>query len=572
MPIHKFSYGTWLPAHHRLNDNDRIAIAHHISHLPDAPSFLLVPLARADDPRDLWQPTLDAARQSVYPNWKIAVPEIWAPVDLEDGQCNWQPGPGIEPAGCRSAFFNAVCAGPDIGGDFVIPLPPGAILDERALYEFACSIVKEPEGQVFFGDQDQISGLTREYHSPRFKTAFDPDLMFGRDALGLPVAYRQDLLGQFPDLLTGIAYSSVALHDLALKAMTVTPSGQFVHVPGILCHLLDKAGAQPDWDPATARAIIQGYAEREAGAAVKVEPAPLAPAWCRVTRELPSDPPLVSIIIPTRDSLTYLDNCVRGILDKTGYQNVEILIVDNGTTNKAAVVLLRRLAADPRVRIISHPGPFNYPALNNEAARQARGEILLLLNNDTEVMHADWLDEMVSQALRMGVGAVGAKLHYADGRIQHAGVLLGRGDMLTHQLRLSAASDPGPQGELALTRTVLAVTGACLATRRSVFLDVGGLDEGLTVAFNDIDYCLRLNDHGYRVVWTPFAALYHLESVSRGAEDTPEKIARLARELAVMNGRWHEDLMRDPFHNPNLDFGWTETHLSLRPPQKSWVV
>jgi GT2 family glycosyltransferase len=563
------NYGAWRATYHCLNSDDRKAITDHIAGFPQAPTFLLVPLARADDPPDAWRAVIDAARRSLYQNWKIAVPESWSTVAIEHEHRGWRPDPPVESAGCRSRFFNAVCANRNAPDEFILPLPPGALLDERALYEFARAILREPETRVLFGDEDQVGGFTGEHHSPRFKTAFDPDLMFGRDALGLPVAYKAEILNALGGLLTDGPCSSVVLHEFALRAMTHVAASHFVHVPAILCHLADSAGASPDWDPAAARAIISGYARTEAGAAVAVEPAPLAPAWCRVRRSLPANLPLVSIIIPTRDSRTHLSNCIAGILNRTQYGNIEILIVDNGTVDAAAVSVLRQLAIDHRVRVLREPGPFNYPALNNVAARDARGDVLLLLNNDTDVMHEDWLHEMVSHAMRMDVGAVGAKLHYADGRIQHAGVVLGRGDMLSHQLRLSAASDPGPHGELALARTVLAVTGACLATRRSVFLEVGGLDESLAVAFNDVDFCLRLNDHGYRVVWTPFARLYHLESASRGYENTPEAIARMDRELAIMRSRWHADLRHDPFHNPNIDYDWNETRLSASPPPNS---
>ena len=218
----------------------------------------------------------------------------------------------------------------------------------------------------------------------------------------------------------------------------------------------------------------------------------------------------LEIIVPTRDNAELLARCADAVLHRTDYAQIELLIVDNESATSDSLVLLAELATDNRVRVLRRPGPFNYSALNNAAARDALGEVLLLLNNDTDVLSPGWLREMVAQALRPGVGAVGAKLLYADGRIQHAGVVLGNGG-IAHQLRLASRADPGPMGELALARTVLAVTGACLAIRRATFLEVGGLDEdNLAVAFNDIDLCLRLADHGYRTVWTPFAELLHL--------------------------------------------------------------
>jgi GT2 family glycosyltransferase len=212
---------------------------------------------------------------------------------------------------------------------------------------------------------------------------------------------------------------------------------------------------------------------------------------------------------------------------------------------------------------VSHPGPFNFSALNNAAAKQARGEVLVLLNSDVHVIDPGWLREMVSHAVRRDVGAVGAKLLYIDERVQHAGVVLGPVGQMTHLLRLSRRDDPGYGNQLALARTLSAVTAACLAIRSSVFLEVGGLDEKeLHVAFNDIDLCLRLGDYGYRIVWTPGAELFHLESASRGPDDKP----RLDREWQHMRQTWGGLLENgDPFHNPSLLFEWNRTEIPSSP-------
>jgi GT2 family glycosyltransferase len=224
------------------------------------------------------------------------------------------------------------------------------------------------------------------------------------------------------------------------------------------------------------------------------------------------------------------------------------------------------------VRVLRHAGPFNFAALNNAAVREARGEIIVLLNNDIDVIHADWLRELVSHALRPDVGAVGARLLYPDGRVQHGGVVLGPGLNAAHMLRLAEGGDAGYGGQLAMTRSFSAVTGACLAIRRAVFDEVGGLDAiNFAVSFNDIDLCLRLGEYGYRVVWTPFAELFHLESQSRGKPDTPEKLAREMREVGALWRLWRHAFDADPFHNPNLACAWDEP-LHLCPPRhrKPW--
>ena len=250
---------------------------------------------------------------------------------------------------------------------------------------------------------------------------------------------------------------------------------------------------------------------------------------------------------------------MRGLLNSTEYGNLEVLIVDNGSSEPDALRLLDEMEADPRVRVLRDGRPFNYAALNNCAAREATGEFLLLLNNDIEVTDAGWLREMVSQALRPGVGTVGAKLLYPDGRIQHAGVVLGVGSfdggpgIAGHFGHNEPKESVGYFGHSALQRTVSANTAACLVVRRAVFLEVGGFDEAnLPIAFNDVDLCLRIGQRGLRHVWTPFAELLHHESASRGKDHSPENIARSDSENHHMRKAWGVLLDSDPFFNPNF--------------------
>ena len=282
------------------------------------------------------------------------------------------------------------------------------------------------------------------------------------------------------------------------------------------------------------------------------------PGALRVIWPIPAPEPLVSVIIPTRDRADLLSQCVDGVLHRTEYSNLELLIVDNESVETDTLTLLDRLThSDGRVRILHHPGVFNYSALNNAAAREARGEVLLLLNNDIDVIESAWLSELVAQAIRPDVGLVGAMLRYPNEQVQHAGMVLGPDGHATHLCRFSSRNDPGYFGQLALPRTLSAVTGACAAIRRAVFFEVGGLDEvNLPVTFNDVDLCLRLGDYGYRVVWTPGAELFHLECATRGLDTAdPAKSERFLRDLKHMRNAWGS-LMEsaDPFHNPNLLF------------------
>jgi GT2 family glycosyltransferase len=227
--------------------------------------------------------------------------------------------------------------------------------------------------------------------------------------------------------------------------------------------------------------------------------------------------------------------------------------LDNQSRCKKTLKYLRALSKEPRVRIIKYDYPFNFSAINNYGAKQAQGELLALVNNDVEVISPDWLSEMVSHACRPEVGCVGAKLYYSDGRIQHAGVVLGIGKVAGHSHKFFPKNAPGYFMRLRLVQNYSAVTGAALVVRKSVYEEVGGLNEtSLTVAFNDVDFCLRVRERGYQNIWTPYAELFHHESVSRGAEDSPEKLQRFNREVDYMLECWGDKLIHDPCYSPHL--------------------
>jgi GT2 family glycosyltransferase len=263
---------------------------------------------------------------------------------------------------------------------------------------------------------------------------------------------------------------------------------------------------------------------------------------------------LVSIIILTRDQSPLLRKCLRSIKEKTDYGRYEIIIVDNDSSDPATCAFLREIAADERIRVLSAPGKFNYSRLCNYGAVAARGEVLLLLNNDVEVINSDWLSELTSQVMRREVGVVGVRLLFPDGRLQHAGIILNPQRIGSYAYFQRPSSDSGYFSQTQIVRNAGAVTGACMAVRTEVYLAMGGLNErDLTIAFNDIDFCLRVRERNLRVVWTPYADLIHHESSSRGLEDTEEKQARFQQELRYMQQRWAELLCDDPFYNPNLD-------------------
>jgi GT2 family glycosyltransferase len=281
---------------------------------------------------------------------------------------------------------------------------------------------------------------------------------------------------------------------------------------------------------------------------------------------LPDPAPRVSIIIPTRDRVDLLERCVTGILNRTEYPDIEILIVDNQSKESTTLDYLKKITTDQRVRILSYDRPFNYSAINNLAASEAAGSLLCFLNNDIEVIGADWLTEMASQAVRPGVGAVGAMLYYPNGQIQHAGIIAGLGGVAGHAHHRLPRGDPGYFGRAALVQNMSAVTAACLVMPKRLFDRLGGLNETeLAVAFNDVDLCLRIRDAGYRIVWSPHAQLYHHESASRGSDTDPDKIERFRAEVGYMMRRWRHVLDRDPYYNPNLRLDGADFGLAFPP-------
>jgi GT2 family glycosyltransferase len=434
-------------------------------------------------------------------------------------------------------------------GDFVVFLDKNDLLAENAMYEIAFEVGVEPDIDIVYTDFDHILPDGHRY-GPFFKPGWSPELLLAYDIVSHVAAYRRALVHTLGGLR--VEFEGAEYHDLALRATAGGRAKTVRHVPSILCH---RQTPQMIVDVTASRGAVRDHLERCNVTGACVAPAPLIPQWNRVVYPLPEPPPFVSVIVPIRDRPDLLSRCAEGVLRETEYLHLELIVVDNESSEPGTIGLLNRLLAEPRVRVLHHPGAFNYAAMNKVAVRQARGEVIILLNNDVEVIHPDWLRELVSRVIRPDVGVVGSKLLYRDGRLQHGGVVLEPGPTVVHLMQLANSGDPGPFGELTVARDVSAVTGACLAIRRTIFDEIGGFDaEALPVAFNDIDLCLRARAHGYRVIWTPHAELFHLESATRGYEDTPEKQARLVTELRKLVRVWGTMTEEDPFVNPNLLF------------------
>ncbi|KMO44905.1 glycosyl transferase [Methylobacterium tarhaniae] len=439
---------------------------------------------------------------------------------------HWQgPEPACLPGDPR------ISAGGLPGGAAVGVLRPGDQLAPDALTHLAAAFSGPEPADLAYADSE---AETPDGLRPCLKPGWSPDLALTTLYPGRPLLVARDLV-------TRVGWAPGQGARALLLAAALAGPARIRRIPRILCRTAPEA-PDPDGHAADLTAAL-----RRAGS-----PAVVARTGDVLDLDwpLPDPPPLVSVIVPTRDRPDLLRVAVRGILHDTAYPALELVIVDNGSTDPAVAALYAEWASDPRVRRLDRPGPFNFSRLVNDGAAASRGEVLLLLNNDIEVLHPDWLVAMVRQALRPQVGAVGAKLLFGSGRIQHAGVVVGLGGRAGHILRNRPADAPGHLGRLTVAHEVAGVTAACLAVARHKFEAVGGLDaEAFPVDFNDIDLCLRLRERGWTSVWTPRAVLAHHESVSRGPSVGPAR-ARFEAEANRFAARWRAVIRDDPYYHP----------------------
>lgn len=444
-------------------------------------------------------------------------------------------------------------------GEYVLVLEPSDTLSEDALYHYSRASATRRGMAIVYADEDQIDGDGRR-HTPYFKPDWNPDLFYSNDYIGRARIYRRKRLLKVSGLSAD--YPGAEQYALCLRLLKSASGDQIQHIPGVLYHrrVWDEKTGSPDFcNPESGLHALQQHCATSSG--VEIE-------YGNYHRHYPvSNPvPQVSIIIPTRDQCELLRNCVKSIIEKTTYPNWEILIVDNQSVEQDALDYLSAVTQDARIRVLRYPHAFNYSAINNFAVTQAGGELIALLNNDVQVISPGWLHEMVSHALRPEIGAVGAKLYYGSGRIQHAGIVLGIMGVAGHGHKMLPGASPGYHGRLFQIQNVSAVSAACLVVRRELYDAVGGLDErSLKVAYNDVDFCLKLDAAGYRNLWTPYAELYHHESVSRGRRSNWVDKYRMRKEVKVMRKRWGERLLNDLYYNPYLTLEREDFTLSLLP-------
>lgn len=567
-------YANWVARFDTLDADDLGHLAAAVERMPRRPKIsVVVPVYNT--PERWLRRCIESVLQQAYGEWQLCL--------ADDASRQPHVRPILEEYAARDARIRVVlretnghisaASNSALGiadGEYLALLDHDDELRPHALYLVAQRFVDNPDLGLVYSDEDKLDEQGRRY-DPYFKPDWNPELFHSQNYLSHLSVYRTSLVREAGGFRLGFEGSQD--YDLALRVSERLRPEQIGHIPHVLYHWRSVAGSTARANDeknythdASQRALQEHFARTGQAASVELTDK----GYFRSRYALPDPLPLVSLIVPTRDKVELLQMCVDGLLGRTDYPALEILIVDNQSSEPATLAYFDQLKNEPRVRILPYDRPFNFSAINNFAAAQARGDVIGLINNDIEVIERGWLRELVAYAVRDDVGAVGAKLYYPDDRIQHAGVVVGFGGVAGHSYQRMPRDFPGQMNRANLVQDLSSVTAACLLLRRAVYEKVGGLDEGLCVAFNDIDFCLRILQLGLRIVWTPHAELYHHESASRGYEDSPEKLARFHREIRFMQERWGERLLADPAYNPNLSLD-TEPFELAWPPRASYA-
>ncbi len=556
-------YSQWAQRFDRITETDKQQMARAISQFGLNPVISIVmPVYNVE--AQYLSAAIASVKAQTYPHWELCIADDCSPAKhikpllekamAEDSRIKiaFRTENGHISAASNSALALA-------SGEFIALMDHDDLLPPHALASIAHALNENPELDLLYSDEDKMDAKGMRY-DPYFKPDWNPDLFLGQNMFSHLGVLRHSLVEKAGGFRTG--YDGSQDYDLVLRCLEHSTPEKICHIPHILYHwraLPESTASSTEAKDYAFTAATKALKDAVKRRKLNAEIVPQYP-YHRLQWKLPAQPPLISLIIPTRNGLHLVKTAVESILNHTDYPKFEILIVDNQSDDAATLAWFKEIAtAEKRVRILPYDAPFNFSAINNFAASKAKGSIIGLINNDIEVKQGNggWLREMASQVLRPEIGCVGAKLLYPDGTVQHGGIALGTGtahEPVAAHLSLHLPSDaPGYFGRAMLTSRMMSVTAACLLVRKEVFSAVGGLDEQLSVAFNDVDFCLRVHEKGFHNLFTPFAVLTHHESASRGLDTTPEKHARLRGEVSYMRRRWAETLDNDPYYNPNLN-------------------
>lgn len=544
-------YEGWIHGFDALGDEARKHIRTVSAALPSEVSFAVVLVLSPEDDLSEIEATVESVERQLFEAWTGVV---ITPEPPSKGVAAIFRDRGRWEITSDDSWITA------ISKPLVAFLRAGERLAEDALFLFADLFHRTPQVAVAYADEDVLA--RNERRDPFFKPAWSPYRLWYQDYIRHRFACRLDALRA-----VGLPLASVEEQLFSFLLQSREAGLVVQRLPFVLYHLAKRHPR----DLPLARRVLQDFLDRTVPGAT-ISDGKL-PDSLRVLLPSQPDAVLVSIIIPTRNRLELLRSCIESVRAHTENQPYELIVVDNGSDDPATLDYLAELARTGSARVLTHAGPFNFSAINNRAAREARGSVLLFLNNDIVIPESasGWLAELVAWAQRVDVGAVGCRLRYGDGKTQHIGVVIGMRGVAAHLQQGLDPDDPGYGGAAWTLREVGAATAACLAVRRDVFEGVHGFDEALRVAFNDVDLCLRIRQTGRAVIFTPFADLLHLESATRGADHAPGSIERLRHEIEHMRARHGHELLDDPFYSPNLSLKTQRPDLAFPPRvRKPW--
>lgn len=551
------NYQSFIKKHDKISKKQMRALKKTIASWNETPLLSII-LPNSGNNLPLLKRTLHSVRHQLYPHWELIITADLTMLDINSLtfiQQNINEDHRIKIKDATSQALNSALA--QCSGSFVTYMGEYDVLHPKSLYRVIQVLIDRPNIKMIYSDSDLMDdkGTRRD---PCFKPDWNPDLFYSNDYIGNMCFYHTDTLREIGGIRSD--FTGAEYYDATLRVIANIAPEDIVHIPKVLYHQYALEGeikmgliqdhdagkhALQDFFAQTGSSVVDGFGDKH----------------YRVRYPLTGELPLVSIIIPTRDRIDILKMCIDSIIEHTVYPNWEIIIIDNNSIETQTHEYFINVSKDNRICVHPYNKPFNYAELNNFALAHAQGEILTLLNNDIEIISDAWLSELVRHTLRPEIGVVGAKLLYPDGIVQHAGVIIGIGGVAGHGHKYITDTDPGYCHRAVLVQNVSAVTGACMCVRREIYEKVGGLDENLAVAFNDVDFCLKVRDAGYRNLYTPYAKLIHHESISRGHDDTSKKHALFLKEFGYMKEKWGDKLKNDPAYNPNLthqfeNFSW----------------
>lgn len=561
-------YGPWYEKHRATQEQlDR----QRLRRWKEPVTFsIAVPAYRT--PQEYLRAMIASVQAQTYPHWELCIAdgspedgalgetlEAYARDDARIKVSRLKQNEGI--AGNTNAAFAMAT------GEYIGLLDHDDLLAPDALYEAAC-VIEEAKSrggagpELIYTDEDKVSGDGKEHFQPNLKPDFSPDLLRSNNYICHFLIVSRRLLDRVGGIDSG--YDGAQDYDFILRC---TEQAQGIcHIPRILYHWRTHAQSTAD------NPISKQYAYEAGRRAIEAHLARCGLSGTVACKKdfgfyrvhyTVSGSPTVSIIIPNKDEKETLQTCLVSIFEKTAYRNFEIIIVENNSKTQEIFDYYKEIDGRNGVRVVYWDRDFNYSAINNFGAAHVKGDYFVFLNNDMEIISGDWLEEMLGHCERPGTGIVGARLYYPDDTVQHAGIIVGMGGIAGNILVGLKRGHTGYMHRESLQQDLSAVTAACMMVKREAFEAVGGFDERLKVAFNDVDFCLRVGERGYLTVYDPYAELYHYESKTRGAEDTKEKVHRFQDEIEYMRGRWKALLKSgDPYYNRNLSL--SKWNYSLR--------